>query len=306
MAHSSFESRRSALQLTAGLGLYAALARPSRAATPDLTREEFAGRAWSENLSQADATLRYLAYYAHQLRRPYAPPRLAALPDQAVVKAFDDLLLIVFHTADQDVARHLLQVHEVLLQRGLAMPAQLQRSYDACYSSRLFAPAAQLAQRFPGQLEVSPLIHVAADAGIGVPTLIRLVSGRRELYATRYVMPLRPTVIMIGDPGCHFSRAATDALTRDAALMRRFDGTLQLLAPHALRLRFDDYAEWNAQHPALPMAIAYHWRGWPMLDVRSTPVFYFFNDGKVRHVAAGWRDDTAKDGLIAGLAAIGL
>ncbi|MQA42516.1 hypothetical protein [Rugamonas aquatica] len=61
---------------------------------------------------------------------------------------------------------------------GLATPAQLQRSYDACCYARMFAPAAQLAQRFPGQLEVSPLIHVAADAG------------------------------------CHFSRAATDALAR--------------------------------------------------------------------------------------------
>ncbi|MQA42515.1 hypothetical protein [Rugamonas aquatica] len=88
--------------------------------------------------------------------------------------------------------------------------------------------------------------------------------------------------------------------------MRRFDGALQLQAPHALRLRFDDYAAWNARHPALPMAIAYHWRGWPMLDVRSTPVFYFFNGGTVRHVAAGWRDDSAKAGLIAGLDAIGL
>lgn len=302
-------SRRRALRLAAGMGAWMAAAPLVRAASPaafELAPAVFEEYVWSLHLPQADAAPLYLAYYAARLRTANSMAHLKQLPTPAVAKAFDELYAIIFYTADQQVLHHLVDVLGVLSQRQQATQLQLQRTYNACYYCRRADAASQLVLKFPGHLRLAPDIRLSTGAGIATPTVMHLASGRSELFAMAGSLPENPAVLMITHPGCHFSRNAFTAIREEPPLMRRLEGRLQLLAPHQIDFDVDDFVKWNHRYPSMPMSLAYHWRGWPMLDMRETPTFYFIKGGMVQHVMKGWRDDTAKDHLRLGLAKIDL
>ncbi|GJJ05773.1 hypothetical protein RugamoR64_63110 [Duganella rhizosphaerae] len=302
-------SRRRALRLAAGMGAWMAAASPAGAAAPaalDLAPQVFEEYVWSLHLPQADAVLLYLAYYREKLRAENSIAHLQSLPMREVAKAFDELYAIIFYTADQQVLLHLVKVFGLLDQRKQATQLQLQRTYKACYYCRSMDLAKQLAGQFPGRVKAAPEIRMSAGAGAGTPTVMRLASGRGELFATACPLPEKPTVLMVTNPGCHFSRDAFAAIREDPVLVRRLNGALQLLAPHQMDFDIDDFVEWNRTYPSLPMSLAYHWRGWTMLDMRETPTFYFIKAGAVKHVMKGWRDSSAKAALKNGLAQIDL
>ncbi|MQA23699.1 thioredoxin domain-containing protein [Rugamonas rivuli] len=309
MLESVSTPRRRALRLAAGLGAWAAatpLVRAARPAALELAPRVFEEYVWSLHLPQTDAALLYQAYYAQRLRAAKSVGQLKSMTTREVAAAFDALYAIIFYTADQQVLAHLYQVYALLEQRMQVTPLQRQQTYNACYYCRRLDLARRLAQRFPDRLKTAPEIRMSTGAGVATPTLMHLVSGRSELFATAAPLPLRPTVLMITNPGCHFSQNAFTAMKDDPMLMRRLNGSLQLLAPHQMDLDVDDFIAWNQQYPSLPISLAYHWRGWTMLDMRQTPTFYFVKEGKVRHVMTGWRDNADKLHLADGLSAIDL
>ena len=314
-------SRRRALRLAAGWGAWLAAAPPVCAATPaaipaaipaatpaafELAPRVFEEYVWSLHLPQAEAALLHLAYYGARLRAANSVEQLKRLPAQLAVTAFDELYAVIFYTADQRVLRHLVKVFGLLSQRREATQSHLQRTYNACYYCRRLDVASDLVRQFPGRLKAAPDIRMSAGTGTATPAVMHLATGCGELFAAAYPMPEKPTILMITNPGCHFSQDAFRAISADPALMRRLDGPLQLLAPHQMDVDIDDFVQWNRLHPSLPMSLAYHWRGWSMLDMRETPTFYFIKEGAVQHALKGWPNGTAKIHLRDGLAKIGL
>jgi hypothetical protein len=78
-----------------------------------------------------------------------------------------------------------------------------------------------------------------------------------------------------------------EAFARDEILATVLDRTIWL-APVELRLHLGVIRNWNEAHPETRVVIARLRSDWPVVDERSTPVFYVLDDGRLLGKVAGW------------------
>jgi hypothetical protein len=260
----------------------------------------------SQDLSWADSARMYERFYECKLLPRYSLEKLIRFNTKELHQSFEDLYIVAFYTAKTEVALHLSHIFELQKNRGSLQDTQPQRLYDILYYTRLFSLATKLGRQFPALIRTEAPIRISSDASIDVPSVIQFTQSRTELFVNRFYPNNQPTIIMVGHPLCHFSRSAIHAIKSDNALLSRMAHQLIPIAPPRMPFEHDEFNLWNSRNPTLTMSVAYHWRGWTMLDMRQTPVFYFLHTQRVRYTVIGWRDDRAKLELYNGLRSIGL
>lgn len=226
----------------------------------------------------------------------------AGLADGALEDLFADLSQVAFYTALADAALAMALVLDELARRGLSTAEQMKAAYRSLYGARLLAEAEQLRTRYA--LPALPRMRVAPGVGNHTPAHIVVTDGRSEVYAVRSELPRGPLVIMVASPFCHPSNRAVAAIESDPALKARLAKVMRLMTPHEQGFPLEELQQWNREHPAFPMTMAYHQQGWPMLDLNFTPQFYFFRDGALIRAMPRWPDGGAAD-MIEALRSIG-
>lgn len=180
--------------------------------------------------------------------------------------------------------------------------------YDIYVRERFFDRAAALRAAHPSA-SMQPLpvvIDDVQDWSEGLPS--ELVVGRDDATLTRQRVVLgdEAGVIVVFHPGCHFSANAFAAIETDPALRQLILPHAKWLAPARDALHFDTLQEWNHEHPAAPVSIAYRAEEWPMIDSWATPTFYFMKQGVVVTRVAGWPQEGNRPALLQAARTAGL
>jgi hypothetical protein len=282
--------RRSVVSLLAATALCPAvlLAQPVRRRTR--------GDAINDDLFQrlppsAEAHAIWIKYYRSELRPQLA--RRTGISNEALEDLYADLSTVVFYTAAPAAAKDMRLGLEELAHRGLATGQQTVRLYDCLYGARLLEDAELIRARYA--LPALPRMRVAKGVNNGTPAHIMVVQGRDEVFAVRSELPAGPLVIMVASPACGWSNRAVAEIEGNPLLKARLAKVMRLMTPHEMGFHLDSLQQWNREHPAFPMTMAYHQQGWPMLDLGYTPQFYFFRDGKVWQAMPRWPEGGAVD-----------
>jgi hypothetical protein len=134
-----------------------------------------------------------------------------------------------------------------------------------------------------------------------------LVLARDGSVLTRETVTLRgPRVIVIASPLCHFCQKAARAFDEDARLQTLLRNHSLWIVPPDGWLSFRTLRTWNAAHPFEQMSLIYSNADWPMLDVSSTPTFYFFIGHRLIARVTGWPAGGNKSAVLNDMRRIGL
>jgi hypothetical protein len=110
------------------------------------------------------------------------------------------------------------------------------------------------------------------------------------LLAVRHTYALadRPQVVVVSSPGCHFSRDAAMAISKDGRLAELMKRTSIWIVPQETVSNFRSIAQWNETYPSLPMEAVFHQSEWSLIPSWQTPGFYFLKNGKIVATVIGW------------------
>lgn len=208
----------------------------------------------------------------------------------------------------EGASQWLLSTVKELHTRGIAAPKDYEYAYKGLISERKFIEAGEFKRDF----SLSRLPEVPRANFIGHKSNIRKprfweVGTDSQVLTQRTFEFSGPKVIVVTHPAvCEFSRHATQSIYSDSELRSKLMQNGLFLVPAFFGLHFDYIQEWNKEHSGNSLVIAHSEVDWPMLDLMTTPGFYFFMDEKLIDHVAGWPSEGNMEEFRAGLKAIGL
>ena len=188
--------------------------------------------------------------------------------------------------------------------RGSVKKNIAENLYDYYLDSREFKAAAALAKKYP-DFKYPPVPEMIRNKRTAGPAhrVYEVQAGGVRAEVTKLEPWAGPKIIVTGVPGCGATKRAFGDIEKDPALS-------ELFSRHGVFITWNSYfksvAAWNEKH-ATKAYIAYLRSDWPELGVYSSPVFYFFKDGKLLETSrGGWGDAAGMAEKLKGLKAIGL
>lgn len=188
--------------------------------------------------------------------------------------------------------------------RGKVKKDIVENLYDYYLDSREFKTAAMLAKKYP-EYKYTPVPEIVrAKRNSGAAHRVYEVQAGGSRAEVKELAPWAgPRIIVTGVPGCGATKRAFADIEKQPALK-------ELFARHGLFITWNSYfrsvAAWNEKHPTKAY-VAYLRSDWPELGVYSSPVFYFFKDGKLLATSrGGWGDAAGMAEKLKGLSLIGL
>jgi hypothetical protein len=154
----------------------------------------------------------------------------------------------------------------------------------------------------------TPIMRTASRIRDGQASLWIATPGtrKRELVRFRFNIRTPSQVVVLASTGCHFSRNAARDIEADPMLRELFRDHAQWVAPPDEITAFDAVQDWNREHPALRLGIAYDNAALPMVERFETPTFYFLSHGTVVDTVVGWPDEGNLEAIRRGLRKIDL
>jgi hypothetical protein len=223
---------------------------------------------------------------------------LARLRDADVRGWYDAIAVVAFYTMEPRYVRLVRGAVDELMRRRMDATSQQAELMKLYVAARMLDDAQAFAAVAHGNVMVLPRFDDESIAGDAHPTLWYVSADASS--AMRYSFPLDQgvRVVVTGHPWCPFSVKAGKAIERNARLA-------QLMARHAIWIvpqhpmpNFGDIAQWNAQHPQLPMRVVHRADEWRDITNWATPVFHFFVDGRLVDTVTGWPGDVQADRLL--------
>lgn len=203
-------------------------------------------------------------------------------------RRLDAALSAAFYSKDRSVAREAAMIYRVLAAKSAL------RSDDAedVIASLIKVREFDWANNFlvESQLPVLPLVQESSqvEGAAGPRIMVLSVEGLRVNRVDED--RIRNGVIVVSNPLCAFSSAASDAIVEDSSLANALIDALWLV-PQEGSLHYHQLERWNRTHRSQQMVLAYDWVEWPALDDWSTPTFYFFAGGRLVEKVSGWPID---------------
>jgi len=247
--------------------------------------------------------------------------RLANLSAADITLLFRAASQVAANTEDARYVRDMQLDLNALRERGQASQPLYIELNEALIGSRMFSQARMLERAHPGtavevfhgsqgdrseRVEMVSVPEFRDDtSGRAGPTEMR-VSANGRLLARRAIVANAPAqIIVVISPLCHFAQVGIRDIEGDPQLRAVFhDHAIWLVPPFVTE--FDAIAEWNSTHPDEPMALAYNFQDWSMLDEWDTPTFYFLRRGTVVGKVVGWPREGRKLEIRFALKRIGL
>lgn len=217
----------------------------------------------------------------------YPSADLSRLGKKELELRFASADVATFYSHDDVIAGEMLDIYKLLRAKEVRRPEELSAVAGAQIISRSFS-------RLDGMQEIGPLpkefnvpeidnkvVEVNANWQILRPSAGKLI---RDVYP----IDQGKFVVVISNPLCGFSEAASKVIESDKDLSVFFSKHGLWLVPPARRLYDVDVIEWNKSHSSQKMVLAYKTNNWPIIDDWSTPIFYFLENGIVVDKIVGW------------------
>lgn len=202
-----------------------------------------------------------------------------------LIEEFEGANIASFYLSDIDSTKDLMAVASELRARNQLTLGESSKVYEALLAARMFSEAVEWHRRnVPGTSEDFSFID-ATRSNIGA-TVLNLVDG--GLQQKRFDLPPGPFVIVVAHPLCHFSQFAISALEADKDLSAYLGSHSAWISPQQRGLYLPEIRQWNAEHPASKISIAFEREKWDVIDLWETPTFYFLYDGKPIKKIIGW------------------
>ncbi|HBL17826.1 MAG TPA: hypothetical protein DD417_14025 [Elusimicrobia bacterium] len=213
--------------------------------------------------------------------------------DKTIALLYRSLRRTTFYLPEQEryivLLRRLLAEH---LRRGTQTDDDVKNMYKAYLGARMFESAGDLRKQFPG-LAFPATPEIVASSAMPEATRWRAYEiseggGKAELTALPLGQGAKIVVVMF--PGCSVAERALTEVLGDAEFADRFKANGLLVTE-----RFDSVgvAKWKSHFNFDAVYITSKASDFPGLDFRSSPQFYFLEDGKVVYHFEGW--DTGKE-----------
>lgn len=256
-------------------------------------------RALSQRAPDAERFYRLAEFYRVQLADRQAPNIRAALSDEELRALTLAAQLAVFYHHDDDILDDAMSGLRVLEERRAARPGDIRAAYGLLVAGRRFEQARLFLATHPELDEPEPprLLGWHSDAREAAEMRVGEADGTLE-WASVDVAAL-PRILVIGHPLCHFTQDAARAIEADPVLKALFAAHAKWLAPQDQTTDFTTFRQWNAEHPDMPMTIAYRAADFPMIDRWSTPTFYFIDRGRVVSQVIGWPRGGRREEILA-------
>ncbi|MGN6520655.1 MAG: hypothetical protein ACTHK2_14645 [Dokdonella sp.] len=231
---------------------------------------------------------------------------LAQLRDADVSQWYDVAVLVAFYTLEPRHVRLVWGAVDEMIRRkmdAVSQQAELMKLYVA---ARMLDYAQAYANVANDGVMKLPRFDDESIAGGEHPTLWYVSADASS--AMRYSFPLDRgvRVVVTGHPWCPFSVKAGKAIERNAKLAELMARYAIWVVPQHPMPNFGDIAQWNTQHPQLPMRVVHRADEWPGIRNWATPVFHFFVDGRLVDTVTGWQSDAQADRLLQAFHAVGV
>jgi len=230
------------------------------------------------------------------------PERIKSYDTRTLELLFEATALAADYSDQPGLTALMETAFEETYRRGFVrdMPEQLYKRYVA---ERAWDKARALYARFPWKgLEVPEVRE--ASASVDGPAVYEVSEDGTALTLQPLDIASRPTIVAVVSGGCHFSREAEAAIAADPRLSQALAESAIYIDPSVHAINLDEIAE-NNRTQKQKVRVLYKASGWPGLDFRRTPRFYFLKDGRVVHEVLGMGPNIAAE-LRAGLVKLGL
>ena len=155
-------------------------------------------------------------------------------------------------------------------------------------TQRKFADAAALRERFPN---IPPPMAIAnADCADCPPDITRTMLKPAGDGLVRISVDVSDYtgLVVVGHPGCGFTRQMWEDLAEDPELTRAVREDALWIADPWVDITPASVQHFQSLSPDMPFNVAWKLSDWPEFDTWSLPTIYAFRDGKVAGRHSGW------------------
>ncbi|MBA8885758.1 hypothetical protein [Dokdonella fugitiva] len=231
---------------------------------------------------------------------------LARLRDADVPRWFDVAVVVAFYTLEPRHVRLVRGAVDEMVRRRMDVASQQAELMKLYVAARMLDDAQAYANVAHDGVMKLPRFDDESIADDAHPTLWYVSADASSVM--RYSFPLDQgvRVVVNGHPWCPFSVKAGKGIERNARLAELMARYAVWIVPQHPMPNFGDIAQWNVQHPHLPMRVAYRAGEWRDITNWATPVFHFFVDGRLVDTVAGWPSDAQAERLVQAFRAVGV
>lgn len=233
----------------------------------------------------------YEVLVASELKRGH--PHLS---HQRLSGLFQDAYAAFFYSNDGRYLHDMSVMHDTLSLRSVVTEKQTKKLFDAYLVQRDFTQASRLQTQHE---------HLAKHS-VPIPNEAKVMDGlslflpqQKNIWEKQPVDLRQVRLIVTTNPLCHFSKDAFAAISQDASMRAWFaKHAVLLMDQRAVTFAHENVLDWNKAHPELMMHHVVSEIDWPMVDVWSTPTFYFIRHGKEVERINGWRANQEPMGVL--------
>lgn len=230
----------------------------------------------------------------------------ASLDDADLRTLYDAAYLAAFYSRASSSAEIMQRALAELQQRKIAPPAAADDMIAVLVAARLFVQAQAYYESHRGEITQVPPAFKDLDLAPAGTTYLEISADGTTLQRREFRWNKGPQVLVIGAPGCHFSRQATQAIEDDAPLAALMQRHAAWMLPQQIVRDVPALAAWNREHPLARLGMIYRQEEWNFLQSPATPYFYFFRDGELIESFSGWPGAQQKQRIVSALRAIGI
>lgn len=226
------------------------------------------------------------------------PAALAGISDQELKRLYRAAYTASYYGPHRDQALLLKRVSEELAAREVDFATarwlregnHFQATRDALLNARLI----DMAESFVTSFDLGDVPwRVESELGRSIerPTILRVVERGTPAVLSRQVLALNQGVKVIASvhPDCGFSRNAMEFIAESDGLLERLSNSTIWVSRQEATSDLDAVIEWNENHEATEIGIAYLEDEWPeFIALYRTPVFYVLRDGNLVQRIVGW------------------
>jgi hypothetical protein len=249
---------------------------------------------------------RKMAAILEPLQREVERIGLARLRDAELRGWHDAAGVVAFYTMEPRHVRLVRDAVDEMARRKMDATSQQAELMKLYVAARMLDDAQAFAGVAHGDVMALPRFDDESIAGDAHPTLWYVSADASSVM--RYSFPLDQGVriIVTGHPWCPFSVKAGKAIERNPRLAELMARHATWIVPQHPMPNFSDIAQWNTQHPQLPMRLVHRADEWHDIGSWATPVFNFFVEGRRVDTVTGWPSDAQAERLLQAFHAAGI
>ncbi len=242
---------------------------------------------------------RRVSTHYETLRAHYRP--MSSLTDRELLDLFKATTTAIFYTNDAAYLPDIVAAFDLLERRGRTTEKVRSDMRSSLVRARAFDEMAR--QALASETDAPALKH-APGLNQDLPLVIR-ADGSGRPVVENYQWQKGLSVIVVYGPHCAPSKKALAAISADMQLSEIFQKRALWLMPVDDDLHVAALMQLATNPASSNVAVAYNRSSWPQIESWTTPMFYFFRDGKLTEVQKGWPSDTQLEAIRRGVLSSG-